>query len=107
MNFMKTSLRFLLRNRICNAYHHQGRPKDLVGGGGPKFFFFRFGNLHVAKPCALLGGFGGMPLQENFLKWCNLVRFGVYFDHILSLKNFKNFHFYIKKLKIAIFYIKE
>ena len=24
--------------------------------------------------------------RENFLKWCNLVRFGVYFDQILSLK---------------------
>ena len=31
--------------------------------------------------------------RENFLKWCNLVRFGVYFDQILSLKIFKNYHF--------------
>ena len=74
---------------------YQGRPQDLAGGG-PRIFFSRFGNLHVAmslrmaKPCALLGGFGGMPPRENFLKWCNLVRFGVYFDQILSLKNFKN-----------------
>ena len=75
------------------------------GGGGARIFYFRFGNLHVAK----LGGFGGMPPppRENFYKWCNLVRFGVYFDQILSLKFFKNYHFYIKNLKIAIFYIKE
>ena len=26
----------------------QGRPQDLAGGG-PRIFFFRFGNLHVAK----------------------------------------------------------
>ena len=37
-------------------------------------------------------GFGGMPPRENFFKWCNLVRFGVYFDQILSLKNFNNSH---------------
>ena len=43
----------------------QGRPQDLGGGGGQEIFFFRFGNLHVASPCALLGGFGGMP-PENF-----------------------------------------
>ena len=57
------------------------------GRGGAKNFFFKFGNLHVAKrhaahgeACALLGGFGGMLPRENFLKRCNLVRFRVYFD---------------------------
>ena len=35
-------------------------------GGGPRIFFFRFGNLHVAKPYALLGGFGGMPQRKLF-----------------------------------------
>ena len=80
-----------------NAYN-QGRPQDLVGGG--QEFFFRFGNLHVA--CALLGGFGGMPPppRENFLKWCNFVRFNVYFDQILSLKNFKSYHFLYKRINI-------
>ena len=72
-------------------------------GGGARIYFFRFGNLHVAKPCALLGGFGGMPPREIFLKWCNMVRFGVYFDHILSLKNFKNYHFLYKKFKNCTF----
>ena len=32
----------------------QGRPQDL-GGGGPRNFFFRFGNLHVAKRHAAHG----------------------------------------------------
>ena len=41
--------------------------------------------LRMAKPCALLGGFGGMLPREFFLKRCNLVRFRVYFDQILSL----------------------
>ena len=75
----------------------QGRPQDLAGGG--QEFFFRFGNL--------LGGFGGMPPGENFLKWCNLVRFGVYLDQILSLKNyhflyknFKNCNFLYKRINI-------
>ena len=66
------------------------------GRGGAKFFFLKFGNLHVA----LLGGFGGMPPREIFLKWCNLVRFGVYLDQILSLKNFKNYHFLYKRINI-------
>ena len=83
-------------------------------GGGPRNVFpdleicmLRSDMLRMAKPCALLGGFGGMLPREIFLKWCNLVRFGVYFDLILASKNFKNYHFLYKNLKIAIFYIKE
>ena len=34
--------------------------------------------------------------RENFLKRCNLVRFRVYFDQILSLFFSKNANFYIK-----------
>ena len=67
----------------------QGRPQDL-GGGGPRIFFSDLGicmsrsdMLRMAKPCALLGGFGGMLPRENFLKRCNLVSFRVYFDQIL------------------------
>ena len=81
----------------------QGRPQDLGGGGGQEFFFSDLGicmsrsnMLRMAKPCALLGGFGGMPPRENFLKRCNLVRFRVYFDQILSLFFSKNAIFYIK-----------
>ena len=71
-------------------------------GGGPRIIFFRF-----EKPCALLGGFGGMLPRENFLKWCNLVRFGVYFDQILSLKNFKNYHIIYKNFKNCNFIYKR
>ena len=80
----------------------QGRPQDL-GGGGARIFFSDLGicmsrsnMLRMASPCALLGGFGGMLPRENFLKRCNLVRFRVYFDQILSLFFKKNAIFYIK-----------
>ena len=80
----------------------QGRPQDLGGGG--QEFFFRFGNLHVAKRHAAHGetmriarGFGGMLPREKFLKRCNLVRFSVYFDQILSLFFSENYHFLYKK----------
>ena len=79
----------------------QGRPQDL-GGGGQEIFsdlgicMSRSDMLRMAKPCALLGGFRGMPPREIFLKWCNLVRFRVYFDQILSLFFSKNAVFYVK-----------
>ena len=63
--------------------------------------------LRMAKPCALLGGFGGMPPRENFLKWCNLVRFGVHFDQILYLKNFNNYHFLHTNFKNCNFLYKR
>ena len=82
----------------------QGRPQDLGGGGGQEIFFSDLGicmsrsdMLRMAKPCALLGGFGGMLPRENFLKRCNLVRFRVYFDQILSLFFSKKYHFLYKK----------
>ena len=79
---------------------YQGRPQDLAGGG--QEFFFRFGNLHVAKRHDAHGE------AMRFARGCNLVRFGVYFDQILSFKKFKKLpFFYIKNLKIAIFYIEE
>ena len=81
---------------VCSLPSHtiQGRPQDV--GGGAKNFFFRSGNLHVAK----LGGFGGMLPRENFLKQCNLVHFREYFDQILSLFFFRNYHFLYKKINI-------
>ena len=74
-------------------------------GGGPRIFFqiWKFA-CRMAKPCALLGGFGGMPPREIFFK---MVRFGVYFDQILSLKNFKNYHFLYKEFKNYHFLYKE
>ena len=72
-------------------------------GGAKKFFFSDLGicmsrsdMLRMAKPCALLGGFGGMLPRENFLKRCNLVHFRVYFHQILYLFFFKDYLFYIK-----------
>ena len=54
---------------------------------GAKNYFFRFGNLHVAKRLAFLGGgSGACPPREFFFKLCNLVHFGAYFDQILSLE---------------------
>ena len=72
----------------------QGGPQDL-GGGGPRIFS-DLGILRMAKSCALLGEFGVMLLRENFLKRCNLVRFRVYFDQILSLFFFQKLPFLIK-----------
>ena len=73
-------------------------------GGGQEIFFSDLGicmsrsdMLRMAKPCALLGGFGGMLPRENFLKRCNLVRFRVYFDQIFSLFYSKKCHFLYKK----------
>ena len=93
--------------------HFRGVPR-IWQGGGQEFFLSDLeicmslrDMLRMAKPCALIGGFGGMPPREIFLKWCNLVRFGVYFDQILSLKNFNNYHFLYKILKITLFYINE
>ena len=78
----------------------RGVPRIWQGGGGARIFF-------QIWPCALLGRFGGMLPRENFLKWCNLVRFGVYFDQILSLNFFKNYHFLYKKFKNCIFLYKR
>ena len=91
----------------------RGVPRISQGGGG-KNFFFRFGNLHVAKRHAAHGeairyarGVRGHAPPRIFLKWCNLVRFGVYFDQIFSLKNyhflyknFKNWNFLYKRIDI-------
>ena len=68
------------------------------GRGGQEYFFqiWKF----ACRSCALLGGFGGMLPLEIFFKRCNLVRFRVYFDQILSLFFFKNYHFLYKKINI-------
>ena len=77
--------------------HTRGVPR--IWEGGPRIFFSDL-KICMAKPCALLGGFGGMLPRENFLKRCNLVRFRVYFDQIFSLLFFKNYHFLYKKNNI-------
>ena len=62
-------------------YSNQGRTQDL-GGGGPRIFFFRFGNLHVAKRHAAHGeamliarGVRGHAPPRNFFK---TVQFGAF-----------------------------
>ena len=59
----------------------QGRPQDL-GGGGPRIFFFRFGNLHVVKRHAAHGeamriarGVRGHAPPRKFFK---TVQFGAF-----------------------------
>ena len=47
--------------------------------GGPNFKIS--GILDIQRSCEpLLGGFGSMPPQEFFLKWCSFVRFEGYFQ---------------------------
>ena len=60
---------------------YQGRPQDL-GGGGQEIFFSDLGicmsqsdMLRMAKPSAVLGGFGGMLPREFFFK---TVQFGAF-----------------------------
>ena len=50
-------------------------------GGGSKFVWKSAARGEATR---LLGGFGGLLPRENFLKWCNLVRFREYFAKILS-----------------------
>ena len=67
--------------QVSFHYSYQGRPQDL-GGGGAKNFFFRFGNLHVAKRHAAHGeamriarGVRGHTPPRKFLK---TVQFGAF-----------------------------
>ena len=64
------------------VYICQGRPQDLGGGGGQEIFFFRFGNLHVAKRHAAHGeamriarGVRGHAPPRKFFK---TVQFGAF-----------------------------
>ena len=85
------------------SYCLQGRPQDLGGGGGPRNFFFRFGNLHVAKRHAahveamrIARGVQGHAPPRKFFKTVQFGAFRVYFDRILSLFFSKNAIFYMK-----------
>ena len=61
--------------------------------GGAKNFFFQIWEFacREATCCAW---------RSTFLKRCNLVHFRVYFDQILSLFFFKNYHFLYEKINI-------
>ena len=87
-------LRSASQNPVACLGFHFG-----VGGGGFKIFLEKWGHLHGARG----GGFGGMLPQENFKKWCNLLRFREYFAKILSKKNnLKNSHFLYKNNRSCI-----
>ena len=62
----------------------QGRPRDLAGGGSR--------NILLKFACRFCRGVRGHAPREFFLKWYVLV-------YILSLKNFKNYHFLYKNFK--------
>ena len=84
-------------------YGYQGRPQDLAGGGGQEFFFSREISCREFAMRFARGVRGHAPPRKFF----KMVRFGVYFDQILSLKNFKNYHFLYKKFKNCNFLYKR
>ena len=75
---------------LFEVFSLQGRPQDLAGGAAKNFFFQIWVRGH-APP-------------RNFFK---MVQFGVYFNQILSLKNFKNYHYLYKNFKNCIFLYKR
>ena len=72
---------FSFQNVHCLNYMPGASPGFGRGGGQEIFFpdlgicMSRSDMLRMAKPCALLGGFGGMLPRENFLK---TVQFGAF-----------------------------
>ena len=83
---------------IENFYLSRG--VDRIWQGGQDFF----SDLEICM--GFVRGVRGHAPRVNFVKWCNLVRFGVYLDQILSLKNFKNYHFLYNFFLNTISYIK-
>ena len=85
----------------------QERSQDLAGDGGQELFFTDLEICMSQSNAFGLEGSGGMLPRAKFLKWCNLVRYGIYLDQIVSLNffkifiylctNFKNYHFLYKK----------
>ena len=90
---------------LKNVFESYNRGVPRIWQGGSKEFFLQIWKFacREATCCAWLAmrfarGVWGHAPRENFFKWCNLVRFGVYFDKILSLKFLKNYHFLYKKI---------
>ena len=54
------------------------RPQDLGGGGGLRFFFVRFGNLHVVKRHAAHGFARGVRGHVPPRKFFKTVQFGAF-----------------------------
>ena len=100
---------------LCSLLHFRcisaGAYLGFHFGGKVQSNFRKWGYMHGAKRHAargevrrLLGGFAvrGMLPQNFFDKWCNFVRFGIYFAAILSEKNVKMFIFYTKVIDIVL-----
>ena len=78
--------------------NNQGRSQDLRGGKELFFQIWEFACREATSAHGKVMRFArvvrGHAPREIFLKWCNLVLFGVHFDPILSLKFFENYHFF-------------
>ena len=83
----------LCRHAVYSSHEGWAGASPGFGRGGGQEFFFQIWKFACREAMRFARGFGGMPPREKILKWCNLVRFGVYFDQILSLKNFNNSYF--------------
>ena len=59
-------------------------------------FFLQIWKFACREAMRFASGVRGHAPQENCFKWCNLVRFGVYFNPILSLKFVTNYYFLYK-----------
>ena len=81
------ALKIATDTRFLHTIH--GRSQDLVGGA--KNFFFQIWKFACRE--AMHFDRGGS--RKFFLKWSNLVRFGVNYDPILSLKLFEKYRFFI------------
>ena len=77
--------------RLYNGYSTAGRQPPM----SDKHIILSFALVYIVvyrgvNQCFSRGvrGHAPPPPRENSFKWCNLVRFGVYLDQILSLKIF-------------------
>ena len=74
-NYIFHKLLKIADNKMCRINKGQGRPQDLVGGGGQEFFF-RFWNLHVASEAMRIArGVRGHAPPRIFFK---TVQFGAF-----------------------------
>ena len=81
--------------KVLHVMTKQGRPQDLAGGG-PKFFFFRFLNLHVA---------GRHAAHGEAMRFVREVRGHAPPPEIFCLQKFSKITiFYIKFLKLQFLY---
>ena len=71
----------------------QGRSQDLAGG--PIIIFCQVWKFDMAMPCALLGGFEGMPPPRIFFKMMQCGAFLCTFWSDLVFKKVKKLPFFI------------